>query len=125
MGICKYCNQVKHLLGGGTYCTTCYRKFIRKQQECKRCHKLKVIAANGYCGACYNYIMGYYGRRGIGPDLKIKREIKPQKCFFCGERRLEMLEVYRGKGSFRVLLCPNHHKEVQLGIKKFHDSNTT
>ena len=124
IGICKFCNRLKYLPGGGTYCTTCYRKFIRRRQECKRCHKLKTIAANGYCGSCYNYIMGYYEKRGaIKFNGRMKRKIKPQKCFFCNEKRPEMLEVYRKKGAKDddinnfVLLCPSHHREVQLGIK--------
>ena len=123
IGVCKFCNQLKYLPGGGTYCTTCYRKFIREKKECKRCHKLKIIVANGYCGSCYNYIMGYCERVRVKVAAKIKRRIKPQKCFFCNEKRPEMLEVYRKKGIGNdnienlVLLCPNHYREVHLGIK--------
>jgi hypothetical protein len=115
---------MKYLPGGGSYCITCYRKFVRGKKECKRCHRLRVITANGYCGPCYNVIMGYNERRG--PDIggrRVKRKIKPQKCLFCSENRLEMLEVYR-KGRHGddsavnfVLLCPNHYREVQLGLK--------
>lgn len=118
MGICKFCNKLKYLPGGGTYCTTCYRKFIREKQECKRCHKLKTIVANGYCGSCYNYIMGYYEKRKARWDRGIKRRIRPPKCYFCNEKRIEMLEVFQGGNEEFFLLCPNHRREVQLGIKK-------
>ena len=124
-GICKFCHQLKYLPGGGTYCITCYRKFIREKKECKRCHKIKIIVANGYCGSCYNYIMGYYERGRNKFGARIKRKIRPQKCFFCKETRPEMLEVYRKKGGNDenlndfVLLCPNHYREVYLGLKSF------
>ena len=70
--------------------------------------------------------MGYHpGQGGVKFGVRIKKKIKPQKCFFCSEKRLEMLEVYRKKGvkgdkvktEDVILLCPNHLREVQLGIK--------
>jgi len=114
IGICRFCYRSKYLPGGGTYCITCYRKFIREKKVCKRCRQLKIIVANGYCGPCYNYIMGYNERIGARADGRLKRKIKPRKCFFCNEKRLEMLEVY---AKNNVLLCPNHYREVHLGIK--------
>lgn len=101
-------------MGKGKYCTTCYRKFVREKKECRRCHRVRTIVANGYCGSCYNYIMGYYERGRLKPDARLKRRIKLQKCLFCSEKRMEMLEIYQNK----VLLCPNHYREVQLGVRR-------
>lgn len=120
---CKFCHQVKYLPGGATYCTTCYRKFVRGKKECKRCHHLRVIAARGYCGACYNYVMGYYGLVGSKLNGRLKWRIRPQRCFFCDEGRIQMLDVHskdEGEGKSidnLILLCPNHHREVHLGWK--------
>lgn len=121
---CKFCHQLKHLPGGANYCTACYRKFVRAKKECKRCHHLKVIVARGYCGACYNYVMGYYGLGGFEADSRIRWRTETQKCFFCDEKRTQMLNPHclerkEGGGAERmVLLCPSHHREVHLGLKE-------
>ena len=127
--ICKFCRQLKHLPGGATYCTACYRKFVRGKKECRRCHHLRVIVARGYCGACYNYVMGYYGRGGPEASSRLKWKIEPQKCFFCEENRIQMLDLHHRKGKEEkgvenlVLLCPNHHREVHLGWKELPVNN--
>ncbi len=126
---CKFCHQLKHLPGGATYCTTCYRKFVRGKKECKRCHHLRVVVARGYCGTCYNYVMGYYGLATPGLNSRLKWSIKPQKCFFCNEDRIHMLDIHKidEKDNIRienlVLLCPNHHREVHLGFKSLSVNN--
>ena len=120
---CKFCHHLKYLPGGGSYCISCYRKFIKGKKECKRCHRLRVIIGRGYCGACYNYLMGYYGGTGSKLNSQLKQEIQPQKCFFCNENRIEMLDVHykrskRGKNAGNlILLCPTHHREVHLKLR--------
>jgi hypothetical protein len=121
-GICKYCRKLKHLCGGGHYCSTCYRKYVRKKDVCKRCKRLRIIIGNGYCGACYNYLGGYYNNtRGVSQRAKLA--MRPRKCFFCKEIRIKMLDIHhkiRGSKNPKdwIFLCPNHHREVHLGWKK-------
>lgn len=130
-GICKYCHQIRHLCGKGGYCSTCYRKYVRKKAICKKCGRLRIIIGKGYCGACYNYLGGYYTSGGKGGRIIVrkKRLINPRKCFFCNENRLKMLDVHhKVKGSRDpkdwVLLCPNHHREVHLGWKNLPVDNS-
>ena len=126
MKICRFCKRLKSLANGATYCSTCYRKFIRGKKECKRCHKLRIIVANGYCRACYNYLGGYYSCGNTKESEYLVRHkllIRPFKCYFCNENRREMLDLHHKVKKSKdikdyVLLCPNHHREVHLGWKK-------
>jgi hypothetical protein len=74
--------------------------------------------------------MGYYGLGGLGTrGSRIKWKIEPQKCFFCDEKRTQMLDLHRrqakgGEGVENlVLLCPSHHREVHLGWKELSVNN--
>jgi len=73
--------------------------------------------------------MGYYGRGGPEASSRLKWKIEPQKCFFCEENRIQMLDLHHRKGKEEkgvenlVLLCPNHHREVHLGWKELPVNN--
>lgn len=126
-GICVYCKKERSLCGKGTYCITCYRKIIRKKEECKRCKKIRSLI-KGFCHSCYTFQGGYTLNRRWGMSEKHKKDLMKNKkfrCLVCPERRKGILEMHHldnnkknNKEENLIYLCANHHRALHYGYLK-------
>lgn len=58
---CIYCKKNKPVAKHAKYCIVCYRK-RKVPGECKRCRKVRALAA-GHCLSCYNSHISLYKYR--------------------------------------------------------------
>jgi hypothetical protein len=134
-GICDYCKKYKKF-SQKNICYNCWDKYIRGKKKCKHCGKIKRVAGLGLCRYCYFKHKGYLIKsyKSVNPyrsNTARRRAFKVQsKCYFCDENRLKMLDVHHIDNNHSnnsvnnlILLCPNHHREVHLGLSHIPKTN--
>lgn len=124
----KECSRKSGIISKNYFCTTCHKEIIRTPSSLKRCKNGNVFCSrscaitynNKYSGVKRNYVDGkrVYRKRAL--------EFYGERCTICGYDIKRVLEVHhrdfnRSNNDLSNLdvLCPTHHTEYQVGIRKY------
>lgn len=127
--ICELCKKPKKeiALSRSTnkyICHTCYKRYLWKPTliKCKRCERMRVHQAKGFCQGCYNSLFHierarlHNVKRYHNIDAELYKKITSQ-CVICSfDKIVELHHVdlnHKNNSEDNLVgVCPNHHKMI-------------
>ena len=125
----KKCRSIKKTTSTKCECANCGKEIYRIPSQLKRSKSGQVFCSR-HCSTILNNKTHKSGEKhpnynGGQATYRKKALALKQECCVCGYDIIEVLEVHhidcdRGNNNINNLLvvCPTHHKELQLGILK-------